>query len=297
MRTDKQVFQVFRAFPEWLFHLTGLPSPGTCSLQSFTVKALQRDTDGILVPVDLVQPITVAEFQFQFDETIYTRVVTEMAAVQEAYKMRAVQGLIIFGKDSLDPRTASWTQVVHVCVLPEVVANLCRSRPNHPIGALFQPLLQKDLAVLETDAVRHYRAIKYSKLDKRRRKLLMDVFVDWLEQRFPRKLKREIEIMLLGELPDLEETASGKELIAIGEKRGEKRGEERGEKRGEKRGEERMLKEAILLLLKDRFRSVPAEMEERIENLPSTGKKQLLTMVARATTLKDVEDWLRRRKT
>ena len=83
--------------------------------------------------------------------------------------------------------------------------------------------------------------------------------------------------MLIGELPDLEETASGKELIAIGEKRGEERG----------------LTGAILVLLKDRFRSVSAKTEKRIENLPRAGKEQLLTLAARAKTLKEVEDWLR----
>ncbi len=284
MKTDKELFQVFTAFPEWLFLLTGLPSPGSCSLKAFTVKAMQRDPDGILVPDDLAQPITVAELQFQFDETIYTRVVTEMAAVQEANKMRAVQGVILFGEAGLDPRTAPWTQVVHVCVLRDVVSKLCRTHPNHPLGALFQPLMQEDPVILEEEAVRHYRAIKYSKLDKRRRKLLMDVFVDWLEQRFPRKLKREIETMLLGELTDLEETASGKELIAI------------GEKRGEERGEERMLNEAILLLLRDRFRRVPTEIADRIQTLSRAEKKRLLTLIVKAKSLNDVEDWLRQQQ-
>ena len=42
-------------------------------------------------------------------------------------------------------------------------------------------------------------------------------------------------MMLLGELPELEETVAGKELIQIGEQRGEKRGEKRGETRRETR--------------------------------------------------------------
>ena len=40
----------------------------------------------------------------------------------------------------------------------------------------------------------------------------------WLEQRLKNKTKKEIEMMLLGELPDLEETASGNDLVRIGEK-------------------------------------------------------------------------------
>ena len=41
--------------------------------------------------------------------------------------------------------------------------------------------------------------------------------------------KKEIEMVLLGELPELEETQSGKDRIRIGEERGERRGEQRGD--------------------------------------------------------------------
>ena len=40
--------------------------------------------------------------------------------------------------------------------------------------------------------------------------------MDWLLQRFKNLGKTEIEKMLLAELPDLQETKSGKDLIAIG---------------------------------------------------------------------------------
>jgi hypothetical protein len=42
------------------------------------------------------------------------------------------------------------------------------------------------------------------------------VFVSWLEQRFRDKSKQEIEMLLLGALPDLRVTRSGKDLIHIG---------------------------------------------------------------------------------
>ena len=83
-----------------------------------------------------------------------------------------------------------------------------------------------------------------------------------------------------GELPDLEETASGKELIAIGEKRGFERALERG------------LTSAILVLMKDRFGSVPVEMERRIQNLSRADEEKLLILVSGAKTLKAVETWL-----
>lgn len=54
-------------------------------------------------------------------------------------------------------------------------------------------------------------AVKYSELTPACRTSLLEVFVSWLEQRLSSKSKKEIEIMLLGERPELEETQSGKD--------------------------------------------------------------------------------------
>lgn len=89
--------------PEWFFELAGLPSPGVSTLRSFTVKALERVADGVVVPQACDQPLTVVEFQFQKDETIYQRMVVEMAAVQEANPGRSVQGVIFFGYNNSGP--------------------------------------------------------------------------------------------------------------------------------------------------------------------------------------------------
>jgi len=206
VNTDKQLFQIFAACPDWLFELTGWESPGRSEWRSFTVKALQRDTDGLVVPDNPSQPLTIVEFQFRRDNTIYTRTVSEMAAVQEAHGMRAVRGMIIFSEKQLDPRTPPWDRVVHSFVLRDLLAEFERAHPGHPLAAVFQPLMIEREDLLEVQAVTHFRTIKHSDLEERYKQVLTAVFVNWLEQRFPQKGKQEIEIMLLGELPELEET-------------------------------------------------------------------------------------------
>ena len=223
MKTDKQVYRIFEAVPDWVFQLAGLPSPGKCTLRSVTIKALERNADGVIVPEASDQPLTVIEFQFQKDETIYTRIVAEMVAVQEAAQMRPVQGMIFFGYNNLDPKTVPWTRVVHAFLLRDLVETFERSHPGHPLVAVFKPLLADSEEILEREAVTYYRTIKYSELEAACRTNLLEAFVSWLEQRLGHKGKKEIEIMLLGELPALEETQSGKDLIRIGEERGERR--------------------------------------------------------------------------
>ncbi len=113
MKTDKELYRIFEVAPEWVFELAGLPSPGKSTLRSVTVKALERRADGVIVPEAPDQPLTIVEFQFQADDTIYRRTVVEMAAVQDAFPGRVVQGVIFFGYNSfgsadgaLDPNRA-----------------------------------------------------------------------------------------------------------------------------------------------------------------------------------------------
>ena len=100
----------------------------------------------------------------------------------------------------------------------------------------------------------------------------------------------------LDELPPLEETESGKDLIRIGEERGEKRGEERGEKRGEERGEERGIEKAALVFLKAKFKSVPRAVQNKIHQLTARQKEKLLTCLPRCESLGALNAWIDKSK-
>ncbi len=135
----------------------------------------------------------------------------------------------------------------------------------------------------------------------------MDAFVSWLEQRLSQKSKKEIEIMLLGELPALEETQSGRDLIRIGEERGIRVGEERGVRVGEERGvrigeergvrigEERGVRQglarAILVSLRTRYSTVPAAIEDKVHALTVEEAERLLDYLPRCPSLDELAQW------
>jgi hypothetical protein len=87
-------------------------------------------------------------------------------------------------------------------------------------------------------------------------------------------------MMLLGELPDLAETASGRDLIRIGE--------ERGEKRGEKRGRE----ETILAVLTAWYGTVPAAVREKVAKLNPDEVERLIQFLRHCQSLDEVAQWL-----
>ena len=159
MRTDKQIFRIFAAVPEWIFELTQLDSPGACELRSFTLKELERRADGLVVPIDPSRPLTVVEFQFQLDETIYARTVQEMIAAQVEHGMRDIEGIILFAYNALDPKTEPWTRVVRSFVFDDLLRALEQRQPEHPLVAVFKPLLVEDDAALANSAVQYYKRI------------------------------------------------------------------------------------------------------------------------------------------
>ena len=85
--------------------------------------------------------------------------------------------------------------------------------------------------------------------------------------------------MLLEDLPDLEDTQLGKELIQIGEARGEARG----------------LDQAIVIMLELKHDRIPKSLRARIERLSADQAKQLLAELPAWETLQEVKDWLSKR--
>jgi predicted transposase YdaD len=205
---------------------------------------------------------------------------------------------------------------VRAFVLRDAVEAFERDHPGHPLVAVFKPLLVEDEVALESEAVGYFRTIKYSELSAPCKTSLLEVFVSWLEQRLNHKCKKEIEIMLLGELPELEETQSGKDLIRIGEERGIRVGEERGirvgeergirvgeergirvgEERGirvgEQRGEQRGLQKAILVSLRARYGTVPATVHDKIRMLSVEEAEHVLEFLPECPTVDALVQWL-----
>jgi hypothetical protein len=249
MKTDKQLCLIFEANPQWLFELTGLPSPGPCQFQSVSLKAIEQTADGVLIPDAIDEVITVLEIQFQRDETIYLRIIQEMVLIQQKIRGRTVQGVILFADHALDPRTEPWCHVVSTHSLVETFERLAAQQPLHPLVAVFQPLIEEDAEKLEQRAARCYNQIVSSELGEPQKSVLLEVFVNWLEQRFVNKGKAEIETMLVGQLPDLRETQSGRDLIAIGIQEGIEKGK----------------RQSLVQLLESRFGKLDSPWIEKIE--------------------------------
>jgi hypothetical protein len=245
-------------------------------MRSLTVKALERRTDGAIVPEATAPPLSVIEFQFGENPQIYTRTVQKMAAVQEEFGMREVQGVIFFGDRRLDPRTKPWTSLVRAIVLPDELRRLAERNPDHPLVATFQPLLAENEAELERNARGFLHTIKTSKLKTGVKEALEEVFMSWIIQRLAYRTKQEIEKMLIGELPELVETRAGRDILAIGEERGLAAG----------------LVRAVFVLLERKRGRLTKALRQRIQKLTNDQLCQLLAEADAWDSLDPLAPWL-----
>ena len=220
METDKQIYLIFQWQPQWVFLLLHETPPAGARFEALTLKSIEKRVDAAWVPADASLAILVAEFQGYDDGLIYVRIVQEMAMLRSQYPKREVRGLVFFLEARFDPDSDPWRQFVQVIYLDEALEQLSCEQPDHPMVAVFAPLFARSEEVLETEAAECYNRIDSPELDRASVAGLQEVFVSWLMQRLTYKGAKEIEEMLLGKLPDIRNTRSGQDLIAIGIEQG-----------------------------------------------------------------------------
>ena len=189
--------------------------------------------------------------------------------------MREVQGVIFFRYPGLDPLTEPWRQIIHSYTLREMLDSLAQRSPEHPLLAVFQPILLSNEQTLEAHAVEYYHQIRTSDLAEDIKQTLLDVFVNWLEQHFKSKSKEGIQNMLLGELPDLRDTQSGKDLIRIGQDEGKIEG----------------ARELLISLLEAKFGKLASKTRQRIKQTQSADRLKMLLLQVLTIDSPDELQW------
>ena len=275
MHTDKELYLIFRACPELIFLLAHLPAPRSCKLESITVKALQRTMDVLVIPDDPAEPLIVVEIQFHRSLDIYQRIIVEMALVQQQYPGRLVQGIIYFLDTHLDPATEPWKSsgLIRSVSIREEVENIERETPDHILVAALKPIFEPSQVKLEKEAASHYRRLEQSDLSAERREALCNAFTSLLSQRLDHYHLEQIAMML--ELPGLQNTVSGKELMAM--------------------GEARQLQKNLLGIATKKFGTLPPHVTSCIQKLDFARGTELFDRLLDMNDFGDLERWLQER--
>jgi predicted transposase/invertase (TIGR01784 family) len=109
MRRDTIFYKLFKQFPGLLFDLVDEPPPAAEKYQfeSVEVKETAFRIDGVFLPPDdaVSKVVFFVEVQFQKDEDLYSRFLSELALFERYRSVRFDDwfGIIIFGSRNLEP--------------------------------------------------------------------------------------------------------------------------------------------------------------------------------------------------
>lgn len=238
VETDHIFHKLFRAHPDWLRELTGLPLPPGCRGTSCVFKQLEIRCDLLLEPGDSSDPHYLIEFQLYHDHSIFNRselarhllwrqINPRDACRRRDYQPRAVETVVIFGSQTELPASSGLYPRTRVLFMDELLEILRARQPLSPLLAALAPL-KEPLAELETTAAEHYDRIhRNAQLQEDDREILTEIFLNLLLQRFKNKSREEIRQMI-AELTPLHETRAGRELYEDGMEQGMQQGMQQG---------------------------------------------------------------------
>ncbi len=243
METDTALFEIFESNPDRFEELTDLPLPEFKSAKSQTLKkTLQVTCDLLFEPVSKAAPHWIAELQMYFDHSIFNRADLARAMVWKSlnkssdclrmgYQPREVKGIVIFGDRTLLPGNLDRHSSIEFLFLDELIEKLRTRNPDSPLLAVLAPLIVDDNQ-LEKQASTYYNAIRSNpNLKDDERKVLSNVFIHFISQRFKHFDSQQFQTML-AKLTPIEETCVGKELIEKGIRTGIEKGIKAGIEKG-----------------------------------------------------------------
>jgi len=106
--SDHGLAELFGSDPDLINLFTGSTEPVLYQMKSEVLKHVERRLDAAFYPVEEHLPIVYTEFQAYQDAAFYYRSLAGGGLLGERHPSRQIQILLIFIKESFDPKTEPW---------------------------------------------------------------------------------------------------------------------------------------------------------------------------------------------
>lgn len=250
MKTDFLFYKIFEILPEVALHLAGMAhnSDAEYSFQSVELKQQSQRPDGVLLPKRTSAPVLVVEVQFQRDEQVYTRLVSETALLQMQYPERKTwQMLLVLPSRNIDVDAGIWDTLVKAESLSVVYLNEFPLTTTHTnvvlqtVTPFLSPEMLAAIALMRitlspADQVRDMAIVKELRDAiqdtevERAKKIFEDLFIDLFRSKYKHLSIKELLAMIKHSdiFDDLHESRSVQELLMQKELEGELKGKREG---------------------------------------------------------------------
>jgi predicted transposase/invertase (TIGR01784 family) len=279
MRRDTIFYQLFRQSPTLLFDLISQPpiDADRYSFESIEVKETSFRMDGVFLPPDRSGMIYFAEVQFQTDELLYERMLSEISI----YTYRHRDSFADWRAVAIYPSRSVEQSNLNVAIemlasgrITPIYLDELQTEGVLPIGLSLMVLttLEGDVAKVEAICL-----IERAQGDR----AIIDVISTIMVYKFSNLSRDEVDAMLGIEL---QQTRVYQEARAEGRNEGETIGLERGRTEGEQA--------LVLKLLTRKLGKIDAEIQEQVNSLTIDRVESLGEALLDFTSMADLEQFL-----
>jgi predicted transposase/invertase (TIGR01784 family) len=269
MRRDSIFYQLFRQSPTLLFELLSQPPENAAGyvFEAIEVKETAFRMDGVFLPPEILGIVYFCEVQFQLDELLYERMLSEIAIYTYRNRERFTdwQAVVIYPSRSVEQsRTEMVRELLASGRILRVYLDELGEIERLPIGVGLMVL-----TTIEGDEakVQARRAIERSGGDR----AIIDLISTIIVYKFSNLSRDEVDAMLGIEL---EQTRVYREA--------------------EQKGELKEGQSLVLRQLNRRVGNVSSELQEQVKSLPLEQLEELGEALLDFTSMADLEAWLSR---
>jgi len=293
MRRDSIFYQLFQQSPSLLFELLNVVPPNAANYRfdSVAVKEPKFEIDGVFLPpeTDGTGVVYFCEVQFQKDEQLYERLFGEsfLYFYRNRSRFSDWQAVVIYPnrvteQNQTHPyRSLLASEQVHRIYLEEL-----GEMSQLPSGVALMVLTMMDEdnapAAARSLLARSGQTVEVSRA-------IMEMVTRIMVYKFTNLSRQEVEEMLG---ITLQETRVYQEAKAEGEEIGVQRGRQEGRQEGQQEGRQEGERSLILLLLTQKFGTLPDRTSEEISNLNLEQMEALAVSLLGFNTIADLEHWL-----
>jgi predicted transposase/invertase (TIGR01784 family) len=287
MRRDTIFYQLFRQSSSLLFDLISQPPEDADRyvFESIEVKETAFRMDGVFLPPDRFGLIYFAEVQFQLDELLYERMLSEISIYTYRNREQFADWRAVAIYPSRQMEQSNLNAVVEMLASGRITPIYLDE-----LGMVEELPVSTGMMVLTTlegdDATQSaISLIQRAQGDRG----IIDVVSTIMVYKFSNLSRDEVDAMLGIEL---QQTRVYQEARAEGETIGEVRGEARGEAKGLERGRTEGEQALVLKLLIRKLGKINPQLRSRISSLKIEQVESLGEALLDFTSIADLEAWL-----
>jgi predicted transposase/invertase (TIGR01784 family) len=287
MRRDSIFYQLFRQSPTLLFELLPQPPENAARyvFEAIEVKETAFRMDGVFLPPNASGIVYFGEVQFQPDELLYERLVSEISIYTYRNRERFVdwRAVVIYPSRSIEQsRTDTVREMLASGRITRVYLDELGEIEELPIGVGLMVLttIEGDAATTQALSLIE-RAQGDSTEPTLRERAIIDLISTIIVYKFGNLSRDEVNAMLGIEL---EQTRVYREAKAEGETIGEARGKVEGKAEGEL--------SLVIRLLTRKLGTITPQSLDRINRLQLDRVESLGEALLDFTSIADLENWL-----